>query len=93
MGFIQNTVGETIDILSGISPFENEKYVFLEMPDEPFGDPFYMDVKKDKKSLFYYTRDFVPGAKGISKTVGMFNTTEESDTIWDWITDSRVYKR
>jgi hypothetical protein len=94
LGLFSNTAGEVQDVFAGISPFEDKQFKWMDMPDEAWGNPFVMETEKDKKPVLYYTRDFLPGVKGLTKSIGMFNTTEQPDTWWDWLTqdDSKVYK-
>jgi hypothetical protein len=35
--------------------------------------------------MFKYTSQFIPGAKGIADFIGIFNTTDQKDTVWDWM--------
>lgn len=94
LNLMSNTVAETSDLVAGVSPFEDKTFQWMKMPDKAFDNPWVMEEKKDKSPVLYYTRNFIPGAKGVTKTLGVFNTTEKPDTVWDWLwsTDDKVYK-
>ena len=82
---VVNTVSEAIDITTGISPFEDKYFDLFNIGKDPFSNPFNPQIKRDSAPMFKYTSQYIPGVKGISDLLGIFNTTEKEDTIWDWI--------
>ena len=82
---IRNTVSESIDLMYGLDPFAKEYVDIFNMGDEPFSNPYSPEIKKDNAPIFKYTLDWFPGIKGITKTIGLYETTDKKDTLWDWL--------
>jgi hypothetical protein len=80
-----NTLSETLDIVAGISPFEDKYFSLFNIGDDPFENPFNPKIERDSAPMFKYTSQFIPGAKGIADFIGIFNTTDQKDTVWDWM--------
>ena len=89
MKFITNTVAESIDVLSGLNPMGGEYITAFNIGDEGFSNPFNPEVKKDSQGPGYWLRQYLfPGSKGITDFFGMWDTTKQTDTLWEQMTST-----
>jgi hypothetical protein len=85
LSMLRNTLSESVDLMYGLDPFEKKYVRIFNIGDEPFSSPYDPQILKDNAPLFKYTLEWFPGVRGVAKTVGLYDTTDKKDTIWDWL--------
>ena len=81
---VANAGSEAIDLIAGAK--SDEYYDMFNIGDKSMSSPFNPEFKKDNAPMGKYVTPYLfSGAKGFTDILGVFDTTEKDDTIWDYV--------